>query len=169
MDARGRLASVLTAVFLALCVSFAGCDSGDADGSPYFIRFNAGGGQVFFNGVNAVWGAFAQASTQHNAVFSAFNQSSNVSVQVFDRAPVAEGTYSGYSFDQGAVIGILIAYQNPAGVTFVSGPMPSADTRVIITQISPTAVRGTFQGTLRSAGQPDLAVTGGEFHVQRTP
>jgi hypothetical protein len=164
-----RSASSLVLVLLVVAVSVAGCDSNDPETGPFFVRFTASGSQVQFNTVNTIWGAFGSSDSQHNGVFTAFTESSNISIQVYDRSPIVEATYSGYSIDQGALIGMLIAYQNPAGVTFTSGATPSADTRVVITQISTTAVRGTFQGTLRATGQPDLVVTGGEFHVQRTP
>lgn len=156
-------------LLLVVCLSIAGCDSSDPEPSPFFVRFNAGGSQVQFNAVNTVWGAFGNAESQHTGVFSAFTESSNISIQVYDRSPIVEATYSGYSVDQGALIGMLITYQNPAGVLFSSGATPSADSRVVITQITSSAVRGTFQGTVRASGHPDLVLTAGEFHVQRTP
>jgi len=64
------------------------------------------------------------------------------------------------------LVGALMGYQDNAGTLYTQGSAnPIAN--VIISEISPTTVRGTFNGTLKADGKPDVLITQGEFFVWR--
>ena len=47
-----------------------------------------------------------------------------------------------------------------------SNPDPNNDVRVAFTEITATTVRGTFSGTMKSTGRPNLSISG-EFFAKR--
>lgn len=150
----------------------AGCDSGgdsddDSDENGYFLRFDANGSRVSFTQRGALWATFAQSGTQHNAVFTGYNAQSNMGLQIYSTAPIEEGTYTGYQFSGNAIVGILIYYQDPNGITYTSGINPPATTRITVEEITSRSVRGTFEGRLTEPGHPDMIITNGVFVVER--
>lgn len=150
----------------------AACDSGSTDGDPepgeYFVRFSAGGTPISFTRQGSIVGTFAQSGNQHNAIFTGYDETTGIHLQIYDREAVTEQTYSGYGFEADAVVGVLIGYYN-ADASYASGISPTEETRVVVSEITETSVRGTFQGTVMADGRPDLVLTDGEFFVQRTP
>lgn len=166
--------SSVRAPFLLLLLGatlVAACDSGgtdDPDAGEYFVRFSAGETPISFTRQGSIVGTFAQSGNQHNAIFTGYDETTGIHLQIYDREAVTEQTYSGYGFETDAVVGVLIGYYNADG-SYASGASPTEETRVVVSEITETSVRGTFQGTVKADGLPDLALTEGEFFVQRTP
>lgn len=97
-----------------------------------------------------------------------FDNTRSFSVTLFDGAAISRKTYTGYDVNPtlGAFVGVLFSYQDGNGTVYGAGS-GAVDGTVTITQLTATAVRGNFRGTLKSAGHPDLPISNGEFFVLR--
>lgn len=135
-------------------------------GGTYYVRFNANGQKVEFTVQGATIAAFAQAENTYNAVFTGYNTSSNVGLQVYDNKEITTGTYTGYTLSGSSFIGALIHYKDDLGILYAQDAL-NAVTSITISEITATAVKGTFNGILKSSGKPDLSITAGEFFVSR--
>ena len=156
---------------LVLALAFlAGCSSGNSttgpSGDSYYLRLKANGTQVQFTNDASLQGAFSQSGIQYNGLFTGFDAASNMSLQVFDGAAITPKSYSGFDISGGALRGVLLTYQDTGGVVYGSGGN-GTDAVVTITEMSQTAVKGTFSGTVKVNGHPNVAITAGEFVVHR--
>jgi hypothetical protein len=144
-----------------------GCSTSTSpNGSGYFLHFQANGTTVAYTAQPSLLVAFGHAGTQYNALITGFDATSNMSVQVFDGAVIAKGTFSGYGVVGSAFVGALITYQDASGTVYVSTDQ-ATDAIITITDLTATTMSGTFKGRLKVAGHPDIVVTNGEFFVKR--
>jgi hypothetical protein len=166
---RALPARPLAPLVLALAC-LAGCSSSNSttgpSGNSYYLRFKANGTQVEFTSEPSLIGAFAQSGIQYNGLFTGYDANSNMSLQVFDGAAITQKSYSGYDITGGALVGVLLTYQTTGGVVYGSGGV-GTDAVITITELSQTAVKGTFTGTMKASGHPNLSITQGEFVVHR--
>ena len=162
---RLRFTGILAAgLFLSAC---GGSDSTGPDDGSYYLRFKANGTQISYTDQVRLSASVGQASNQHTLVALGFDNTTNFSIIFFDGAPVSQKTYSGYDINQnlGVFIGVLFAYEDQAGVVY--GPGDTNDESATITELTASSVRGTFNGTVRVAGQADVLITNGEFYLPR--
>jgi hypothetical protein len=147
---------------------FASCKDDETETSGgYYVRFNANGQKVEFKVQGATVAAFGQATNIYNAVFTGYDASSNVILQVFDKKEITTSTYSGYTLSGASFIGALISYQDDSGTLFrqeVLNPVTS----VTISEITSETVKGTFSGIVKASGKPNISITQGEFYVWRS-
>ncbi len=155
---------VLGLVIMAMV--FSSCKKEDASPEEYVMKFKSNGSQVVLNVQGSTVAAFAQAGTVFNGVFTGSDNVSSISLQVYDNKTISATTYSGYKLVGSTIVGALISYNDAAGTPYTQGSA-NPDASVTISEITETTVRGTFSGTLKSAGKPDIAVTDGEFFVWR--
>jgi hypothetical protein len=154
-------------VFALLVVLFGSCKNDDSDtGSEYYVRFNANGQKIEFRTYNSLVAAFGQSGVQHNAVFTGYDAKSNISLQVFDSKAIAPATFTGYALTGTSFVGALIGYQDNSGTLYSQGATGS-NASITISEITSAAVRGTFNGTVKASGKPDISITNGEFYVWR--
>lgn len=155
-------------VFTILSGIFVSCKDDETETSgEYYVRFNANGQKIEFKVQGATVAAFGQAANIYNAVFTGYDASSNLILQVFDKKEITTSSYSGYTLSGASFIGSLISYQDASGTVFrqdVSNPV----TTVTISEITSETVRGTFSGIVKTSGKPDISITQGEFYVWRT-
>lgn len=93
-------------IFVLLVALLVSCKNDDADtGSEYYVRFNANGQKVEYTIHNSLVAAFGQSGIQYNAVFTGYDATSNISLQVFDNKAIAPATFTGYSLSGSTFIG----------------------------------------------------------------
>lgn len=148
-----------------------GCGSSTEPGGngngQYYMRFRANGTLVEFTQQASLLAASSQSGTQYVMVISGFNANSNFSISLFDNAAITAKTYTGYpNLVTGGVNGALFAYEDDNGVVY-SGGAGTINHSATLTEITSSTVRGTFQGTVKGGGGPDVSITSGEFYVQR--
>lgn len=161
--------SILASTLLLAAGLIPGCGGSDStgpDGDGLYLRFKINGTQVSYTDQSSLYYSASQAGGQHIAVITGFDATTNANVQVYSGSAIGEDTYSGYSVVGTALTGALIGYENASGVVYSTGG-GQIQVTVTISHLDATRARGTFSGLMRSAGQPDLQVTEGEFHVQR--
>jgi hypothetical protein len=160
---RTRLALLFAAAGLAAC----GNSTGPNGSGAYFMRFDANGSRVEFTLQSSLLGAFAHQGNQFNALLTGIDANSNASLQIFDGQAITAKAYSGYTISGAALVGVLITYQDTQGTVYSSGGNQTTNAVITITDLSATELRGTFSGTLFSAGKPNVAITNGEFFLKR--
>lgn len=161
--------SVLASTLLLVAGMVAGCGGSDStgpDGDGLYLRFKLNGTQVSYTNPSTLYITMSNSGGQYLAVITGYDATTNANVQVYSGSAIGEETYSGYSVVGTALTGALIGYENASGVVYSTGG-GQIQVSVTISHLDATRARGTFTGLLRSAGQPDLQVTDGEFHVQR--
>ncbi len=170
---RGAVRSVATVIAVLLSAgTIASCGSsgtGPSFTGNLFLQFKANGTPVDFTVQASLMASFADTGSQHDALISGYDATSGLSLVVFDGAAITTGTYSGYTLDTGAgfVKGVLITYYDSHG-SYGSGNQNPVNAIVTITSITSTRVQGTFTGTVSpAAGTPAVAITDGQFVVQR--
>jgi len=167
------LNTCLTIVLIAIASALSACggdssgpDNGD-NGGTYFYRFDANGTRVTFNTQNSLTAAFSQSGNQRVLIITGFDATRNSAVQIYSGSAITTTSYTGYTINTqlGALVGMIFHYQDASGTVY-SSDTGQANT-ASITEITSTAVRGTFSGTLKAAGKADLVITNGQFFVIR--
>lgn len=159
--------AIIILCFALFGIIFNSCNNNDADDeSTYYVRFNANGQKVEYTIHNSLVAAFGQSGIQFNAVFTGYDATSNISLQVFDNKAIVSDTFTGYSLSGSSFVGALIGYQDKTGTLYTQGAVTPNST-ITITELTSAAVRGTFSGTVKATGKPDISITGGEFYVWR--
>jgi hypothetical protein len=150
--------------FLVVVVLFSSCSKDETDG--YYIRFRANGELVeFTNQLILIAGFGTNGEIYTGTIGGANDATSNIGLQIYNNAPILEGTYSGYGGGTGVIIGYT---EKSSGVLFSSGGGPDVDATVVITEITATTVKGTFHGRIMATGQSDIIVTDGSYFVRRS-
>ncbi len=155
---------ILGIVFSSLV--FNSCKKDATSGDGYVMRFYVDGSKVEFTGQGSLVAAFAQSGTIFNAVFTGYTANSNMGLQIFDNKAIGATTYSGYGIVGSSIVGVLISYEDTDGTVYTQGT-GTTDATITISEITDTTVRGTFSGTLKANGKPDIKITNGEFFVWR--
>lgn len=151
-------------VFIAIGAVIFSCSKDESDG--YYIRFRANGELVEFTNQLILLAGFGTNGEIYTGTISGANDAtSNIGLQIYNNAPILEGTYSGYVGMSGVIIGYL---EKSSGILFSSGGGPNVDATVVITEITETTVKGTFRGKIMATGQPDIIVTDGSYFVRRS-
>jgi len=162
---KNRLIFIILAIVI-FTVVIVGCKKEEAGSNGYWIKFKVDGSQVEFTLQSSLVAAFAQAGTQYNAVISGSDSKSHVGLQVYDNKAIVANKYSGYTILNGAVVGVLMHYADASGVVY-NQSVTNSNLEITISELTATAVRGTFSGTLKATGKTDIAITSGEFYVWR--
>ena len=162
---------------LAICgILLPGCGGSNGTTDPnddpdgFYIRFQAGGTERLYTGELLVHGVFSQVGSEY--VFTADGVSTagsitggSIILAAMDVVPITTRTYGSYQVvGSGWTMGQIL--YSIGGVQYGNDDVPN-DIQVTITEITATAVRGTFQGTLKASGQPNIAISSGEFYVKR--
>lgn len=160
---------VLAFMLLVSSVFFVTSCSKDEDPGEFYMRFKANGTLVEYTNQLGLSAGFAQSGNQHVGTISGWNDaSSNFSLLLYNLSPISETTYSGYAVSVDGTVGVLFAHkEKESGTVFSSGVTPDYDARVTLLQLTETGVKGTFSGTIRAAGHPDISISEGEFFVKR--
>jgi hypothetical protein len=142
----------------------------DEEEGMYYFRFTADGEPVEFTNQLILLAGFGNSGNLYTASISGANDAdSNVGLQIYSDQPITEGTYSGYGFVENAIRGVIIGYKDKkSGILFSSGGGPNVDATIVITEMTATTIKGTFQGKLLASGKPDMTVTNGSFFVRRS-
>lgn len=148
-----------------LLFSLGSCSDDDNGGSSYFLRCKINGAQIEFTQEATLTASFAQSGEQHNGLFTGYDETANVSLQVFDGKSITEGTYTAFTLSGSIFVGALIGYSDNG--TLYSPDALNSDVVITIAEMTSTTVRGTFSGTLGASGKPDVKLTQGEFLVKR--
>ena len=163
----GVLLLAVGAVLGACGGDSSGPDDGGNNGGTYYFRFDANGTRVTFNTQNSLTAAFSQSGNQRVLIITGFDATRNSAVQIYSGAAITTTSYTGYTINTqlGAVVGMIFHYQDASGTLYTSD---TGNTNTAgITEISSSAVRGTFSGRLKATGKADIVVTNGEFFVVR--
>ncbi len=155
---------LLSAVVLASC---GGSDGTGPSGAELYLKFKANGTLVEYTNAASLFASFSTTSGQSNLVISGFDATSNANLQIFDDHMVTTGTHTGFDAVNSAIVGVIIGYQDSSGVDYVADGTNPSDATIVITDITSTRVSGTFFGVLKASGHADLAITEGQFVVQR--
>ncbi|MEE4285236.1 MAG: hypothetical protein V2I31_03775 [Mariniphaga sp.] len=160
---------ILALLVLVSGVFLLGSCAKDEDPGEYFMRFKANGTLVEYTNQLGLAASFAQSGNQHVSTISGWNDaSSNFSLLLYNLAPIAESTYSGYSVSVDGTVGVLFAHkEKESEAVFSSGVTPDYDARITISELTETGVKGTFSGLIKAAGYPDISITEGAFFVKR--
>ena len=151
---------------LLLAWTFAACFSCSDEQLPdYFMRFRQDGVEVVYDDPATLSAAFTFSDQQYIGVFTGFNSTSTMVLKVYDDQAISEKVYREFGPVGAAFAGSLITYQNGTN-TYTQGALVP-DVRIRVTEVSDEYVRGSFAGTLKSDGQPDIVITYGEFFVRR--
>lgn len=158
----------LILITTALSCSKSSDDEDDKNG-VYVITFEANGILQKFTSDHFPIGDFHDNGTQYSGLFKANQSASSIGIQVYDNKPITEKTlYKGYAVTQATqtpayAIGATLVYKEGQN-TYVT-PYVNPDVTVKIEKITTTTATGTFSGTLKSSGKPDVIITNGKFHV----
>ncbi|MBN2637432.1 MAG: hypothetical protein JXR61_14250 [Prolixibacteraceae bacterium] len=159
---------LVLAILIAGVVLISGCTKDEVP-AEYYMRFKSNGVQVEYTNQLGLTAGFAQSGNQHVGTISGWNDAnSNFSLLLYNLAPITENTYSGYAVSVDGTVGVLLAHKEiNSGAVYSSGVTPDYDSRVTITEITETGVKGTFSGLIKSSGFPDINITEGSFYVKR--
>ena len=158
--------------FVALLVGLvlvSSCDSTEPDLiSDYFLRFQANGVSIEYREDPLLHGVLTRFGAEHalaaEGESSAGSQvASSLNVSVFDVTPITTRSYVGYQTVTGGFTSAGLIYRT-GGVEYNSN-VSDADNRVTVTEIATAYRRGTFSGTVRAPGRPEVVITNGEFYV----
>jgi hypothetical protein len=156
---------ILGFVFFSTMFSSCNKDTTTSTGS-FLIQFKVDGTLVEYTSQSSLMAVFAHSGAQYNAVFSGYDELSNINLSVYYNKEITSGTYSGYTLAGSAIVGSLISYQDKSGTNYTQASVNS-DASITISEITATTVKGFFSGTLLASGKPDIVITNGEFFVWR--
>jgi hypothetical protein len=157
------VALLLALVYCPSCGATEPAAAGD-----YFIRYQANGVLIEYREDPLLHGLVTQFGAQHalgaeGASSPGSPVESSLNVSVFDVTPIVTRTYVGYQTVTGGFTSAGLTYRT-GGVEYNSN-VSDADNRVTVTEITPVYLRGTFSGTVRAPGRPEVVITNGEFYV----
>ena len=157
-------------ILVAGCGGSTSTGPGPNPGSDYYIRFRAGSVDRNYTGDLLVHGAFNQVSTEYVFTADAVAEDGSITggsviLGAQDVTPITTKTYGTYQVvGSGWTVGQIL--YSIGGIQYSNEDVPN-DIRVTITEISSTAVKGTFSGTVKANGKPSIPITNGEFNVKR--
>lgn len=161
------------ALFLGSCKKDGDDDDDDGrdDSGSYMISFKANGVFQEFTSEDFTKGAFSDNGTQYSSIVTGTRSSGQIAigVEVFDNKAISETTYTGYVVTEATsqtpayVVGASINYRDQQMIYLTGAQSPNVTIK--ITAITATSVQGTFSGTLKSGGGPDIVITEGKFYV----
>ena len=151
---------------LVLASIFVTCSSCSEEETPaYFMRFLHDGVEVGYTDPTNLTAAFTRTGEQYIGVFTGFNTTSTMVLKVYDGQAISEKVYREFGPVGSVFTGSLITYQS-GGNTYTQGALVP-DIRIRVTELRDQYVRGSFAGTLKTDGQPDIVISQGEFYVRR--
>lgn len=128
------------------------------------MSFTANGTKVEYTLEGALVATFSNAGQQYVGIFSGYDTNTNMNLQVYDNTDISEKDYSGYTTVNTELVGVLMGYQDNSSTLYSKG---GGDVVVNVSSITDTSVSGTFSGTLKAAGKPDMVIADGKFTVKR--
>jgi len=159
-----KVLAVLVVLMITVVLSSCKKDDPEENGGAYEMSFTANGTKVKYTTQGALVASFANSGSQFLGVLTGYDANTNLHVQVYDDEAIVAGTYSGYSASGGVLTGVLIGYKDGTGTSYTQA---GGDIVVTISSITETSASGTFIGTLKASGKPDMVITDGKFTVQR--
>ncbi len=152
--------------FLILIFTISSCKKTDLTGSnvTYQMSFMANGEKVVYTLEAALVAVFSNVGNQYNGAFVGYDSNSNMGLQVFDNQTISKKEYTGYTTSGTILVGVLMSYEDSNGTVYSQA---GEDVKVTITSLAHESVSGTFSGTLKASGNPDMAITDGKFTVKR--
>lgn len=159
--------------FILIALLAGSCKKEDEDAvNDYEISFKSNGDLDEFK-VEDVAGSFYEDKTgsQFGLRFTANKGEFTVYLDVYDLKAITESTYSGYKTTPPAgqkptlIEGAKLAYNDGNTYTVHKTDIKNPDVTISISEITKTTVRGSFKGTLKASGKPDMVVTEGKFYV----
>lgn len=156
------------AMFITSVTLITSCTK-DEDPGEYYMRFKSNGVLVEYTNQLGLNAGFAQSGNQYVGTISGWNDAnSNFSLLLYDLAPISEIIYSGYTASGDGTVGVLLVHkEKDSGAVFSSGVTSDYDSRVTISEITETGVKGTFSGLIKASDLPDISITEGSFFVKR--
>lgn len=155
----------VTCCLLVLWILVVCSSCSDEQPPAYFMRFLHDGTEIGYNDPTALSAAFTHSGDQYTGIFTGFSSTSTMVLKVYDNQAISEKIYREFGPVGAVYTGSLITYQS-AGNTYTQGALVP-DIRIRVTELTDEHVRGTFAGTLKSAGLPDIVISQGEFFVRR--
>ena len=142
------------------------CKKNNSDGSnvTYEMSFMANGEKVVYTLQAALVATFSNTGDQYTGAFVGSDSNSNMELQVFDNQDISKKAYVGYTTSGTILVGVLMSYTDRIGTLYSQA---GENVVVTITSIAYASVSGTFSGTLKASGKPDMAITDGKFTVKR--
>lgn len=165
MTRAGFVRGCLGALMVMVAGITTGCD--DTDNEAFYMRFKTNGTQMAYNDQTALNATFVTTGSQRSATFAGVDANTSMTVEALDEVNIAEDIYDGYWTLETHVFGSLITFVDADGVIYASATDNSSDAVVTVTEMTSTTVKGTFTGTLKAEGHPDIVVTSGEFFIPR--
>ena len=145
-----------------------GPDSGQNQGGEFYVRFRANGTQVVFNLPNNELATFDKIGSEfHFGTSGAAANGNNISLAVFDVAAITTASYVGLTTVNSSGGYRLAEILYTVGGVQYENTDANQDHRITITEITPTTVKGTFSGTMKASGRPNISITNGEFYTKR--
>ena len=158
---------------LVLVALFSGsCKKEDDIKNDYKISYKANGVLEEFI-VEDVAGSFYEdvTATQYGLRFTARKQNFTIYLDIYDRHAITDSTYSGYKLTPPIgkkptlIEGAEIAHNDGDTYTVYKTDKKNADVTISISEITKSTVRGSFKGTLKASGKPDMVITEGKYFV----
>lgn len=140
------------------------CKKDNSISNTYEMSFYANGTKVVYTVEGALVATFSNAGDQFLGIFSGYDVNSNMGLQVYSNTEISENSYSGYTTSGFVLVGVLIGYQDTSGTLYSQA---GGDVIIDVASITDTSVSGTFSGTLKASGKPDMVITEGKFTVKR--
>ncbi len=168
-----QTASYLIICFTLVTLLLGSCKNEDEIKNDYQISFKANGVLEEFVVEDDVAGSFYEdvTATQYGLRFTGTKQNFTIYLDVYDLKAITESTYSGYKTTPAVgqkptiIEGAKIAYNDGDTYTVHKTDIKNADVTISISEISKTSVRGSFSGTLKANGKPDMVITEGKYFV----
>ncbi len=136
----------------------------NGSGVTYEMSFMANGTKVVYTLEAALVATFAEEGDQYLGTFVGYDSDSNMDIEVFDSQAISKKEYSGYTTSGTILVGVLMSYDDSTGTLYSQA---GDDVVVTITSIAYASISGTFSGTLKASGKPDMVITDGKFTVKR--
>ena len=153
--------------FVLIIFAFQACKKdNNGNSNELFMRFKANGVLVEYNDPTTLYAILTQGGAQHTGSFTGYDPISTMTLQVYDSMAISVKAYTGFYIVGSVLLGALMSYGDANGVTY-SQDTNNNDIVINVSEVTATNVKGTFSGTLVEPGYPNIAMTQGEFNVQR--
>lgn len=163
---RARALAYFRALILPCTILFSlSCDD-EEPAAGYEVRFEANGTLTKFVADGLQTATITVDGDQYVGLFVGSDGSRTIALKVYDTEEITVDVYREFGPKENGYAGSLISYLDEAGTEYTQGAVVP-DIRIRVTEMTSTYVKGTFAGTLKADGKPDLMVTHGEFFVRR--
>lgn len=164
-----------SALWLILLVpSSTGCYSSRTTGLDdfdLFLRFSVNGTVVEYPAIGNVFGVFTNYCLGGPKVINvvAWDSTSGLRLRMSSGRQASNplGTYSIAHVEDDPTFRLSMYYQDPEGTEYLANPVVPEDATIVISQVGPRTMSGTFFGVVKAPDRADVLITDGEFVVRR--